>query len=440
MRPPGPKPQFLIGNIPLANRDPLAVYSRWVEEFGNIFYCRAGWVRVYFLNDPDLIDFVPVRHYLDFLKDRVIRNSRWLFGNGLLTNEGQPWKKQRRLAQPAFHRERIASYAGIMTQYAEQAIAGWQDGAVVDIHQEMMRLTLAITTRVLFGLEAAGLREISDALNVLARNISGVRLLFPSVVRLLPRPGLFEFRRAIQKLEETVYRLVDEHRRSGRDSGDLLSMLVEARDEDGSPMSARQIRDEVMTFLLAGHETTALALSWAWHLLAENAAADLELRDELDGVLGGRAPTVSDLQLLPYTEGVIKESMRLYPPAWALGRTATRDVELASYRIPAGANIVMSPWVRHRDARYFPSPSTFEPRRWNSESTKNLPRFAYFPFGAGPRQCIGASFAMTEAILVLATIARNFQVRPVLGHPVEPLPSLTLRPKSGVWVEIRRRH
>jgi cytochrome P450 len=204
-------------------------------------------------------------------------------------------------------------------------------------------------------------------------------------------------------------------------------------------MSDRQIRDEVMTFLLAGHETTALALSWAWHLLAENAAAGQELTDELDSVLGARAPTFSDFPALPYAEGVIKESMRLYPPAWALGRTAARDFDLAGYRIPAGANIVMSPWVRHRDPRFFPSPSTFDPRRWNSEATKNLPRFAYFPFGAGPRQCIGASFATMEAILVLATIARKFQVRPVAGRAVEPLPSLTLRPKSGVWVELRKR-
>jgi len=439
VRPPGPKPHFLIGNIPLADRDPLAVYSRWVKEFGNIFYYRAGWVRVYFLNDPDLIDFVLVRHYQDFLKDRVVRNSRWLFGNGLLTNEGESWKKQRRLAQPSFHRERIASYGAIMTEYAEQAAADWRHGAVIDIHQEMMRLTLAITIRVLFGLEFEGLQEVSKALNVLARNISGVRLLFPSVVRLLPRPGLFEFRRAIQKLEETVYEVVDRHRRSGKDSGDLLSMLVAARDEDGNPMSDRQIRDEVMTFLLAGHETTALALSWAWHLLAENPAADGELNDELQRVLGDRLPKVSDLPSLPYAEGVIKESMRLYPPAWALGRTAARDIELGGYRIPAGANIVMSPWVRHRDARYFPSPGKFDPCRWSSETTKHLPRFAYFPFGAGPRQCIGAAFATLEAVVVLATIARKFQVRPVPGHPVEPLPSLTLRPKSGVWVELRKR-
>jgi cytochrome P450 len=439
LRPPGPKPHFLIGNIPLASRDPLAVFSRWAEEFGDIFYYRAGWVHVYFLNHPDFIDFVLVRNNQNFLKDRVVRNSRWLFGNGLLTNEGEPWKKQRRLVQPAFHRERIESFAGIMTQYAEQAISSWQDGAVVDIHQEMMRLTLAITMNVLFGVEPDGLQEVSKALNVLTRNMSGARILLSSLVRVLPRPGLFEFRRAIQKLEETVHQVIHRHVRSENGSGDLLSLLVEARDEDGRPMSDRQIRDEVLTFLLAGHETTALALSWAWHLLAEDALADRELHNELERVLGGRMPSISDLPSLPYTEGVVKESMRLYPPAWAIGRTAISDFELAGYRIPAGANMVMSPWVRHRDARFFPLPATFDPRRWNSETARSLPRFTYFPFGAGPRQCIGASFAMVEAVLLLATIARKFRMCPIPGHPVEPLPSLTLRPKAGIWVELKKR-
>jgi len=315
----------------LASRNPLAIYSKWAEEFGDIFYYRAGWIHVYFLNHPDFIDFVLVRHYQNFLKDRVIRNSRWLFGNGLLTNEGDPWKKQRRLAQPAFHRERIAFYARTITQYAEHAISNWQDGAVVDVHQEMMRLTLAITTSVLFDVDAEGLEEISKALNVLARHLSRTGILLPSFLRLLPRPGWFEFRRATQRLEETVYQIIDRHRRSGKDSGDLLSMLAEARDEEGGRMSDRQIRDEVMTFLLAGHETTALALSWAWHLLAEDVLAERELHDELERVLGGRVPTISDLSSLPYTEGVIKESLRLYPPAWAIGRTPVSDFELAGY-------------------------------------------------------------------------------------------------------------
>ncbi len=421
--------------MPLASRDPLAVFRGWAEEYGDIFYYRAGWIHVYFLNHPDLVESVLVRQYQNFLKDRVIRDSRWFFGDGLLTSEGEFWKRQRRLAQPAFHRDRILSFAGIMTQYAERATAKWPDGAVIDIHEEMMRLTLSIAVRALFHVEPEGTREISHALNVLMRNIAGARMLLPSFVRLLPRPGLLEFRRAVRLLDETVYRIIGQNRVDG-DSGDLLSMLVAARDEDGSRMSNRQVRDHVMTFLLAGHETTALALSWAWHLLAQNPEAARTLREELHGVLGGRTPTVSDLPLLKYTEAVIKEAMRLYPPAWAIGRTAIQEFELAGYRIPAGANVVVSQWILHRDRRFFPDPMKFDPGRWLRDEARDLPRFAYFPFGAGPRQCIGAGFAMMEAVLVLAAIARKFQVSPARGRAVEPLPSITLRPKQGVWVEL----
>ena len=425
--------------MPLASRDPLAVFSRWAREYGDLFYYRAAWIHVYFVNHPDLIEFVLVRHHQNFLKDRVIRNSRWFFGEGLLTSEGETWKRQRRLIQPAFHRDRIASYAAVMTNYAEQAVSTWQDGAVVDIHQEMMRLTLSIAVRALFDVEAAGIPEISQSMNVMMRNSTGARMLLPAFVRLLPRPGMLEFRRAVGKLDAAVFEIIRRHRRNGHDSGDLLSMLIEARDEDGSQMNDEQIRDEVMTFLLAGHETTALALCWAWRLLAENPRVEESLHEELDRVLGGRTPTISDLPLLKYAEGVIKESLRLYPPAWAVARTAIDDFELAGYRVPGGANVVMSQWVMHRDARFFPDPDKFDPGRWSAEESRKLPRFAYFPFGAGPRQCIGASFALMEGVLLLATIARRFQPAAVVGRPIEPLPSLTLRPKGGLWVELRKR-
>ena len=439
LRPPGPKPHFLIGNIPLAERNPLAVFQRWAAEYGDIFYYRAGWIHVYFLNHPDLIEAVLVRQYQNLLKDRVIRNSRWLFGDGLLTSEGETWKKQRRLTQPAFHRERIASYAGIMTQYTEKAVSEWRDGAVVDLHREMMRLTLKIAVRTLFNVEPEGIREISQAADVLVRNMTGARMLMPSVARFVPLPSMVEFRRAARQLDATVYQIIDRRRRNGQDSGDLLSMLLEARDEDGSRMDDQQVRDEVLTFLLAGHETTALALSWSWHLLAENPDVDQRLGEELDRVLGGRTPTISDLPLLPYSEGVIKESMRLYPPAWGVGRTVVKEFELGGYRIPAGANVVMSQWVQHRDGRFFPDPEKFDPGRWSTEASRKLPKFAYFPFGAGPRQCIGASFAMMEGVLLLAAMAQRFQPRAVPGHPIELLPSITLRPKRGVWMELRQR-
>ncbi|MGC1789270.1 MAG: cytochrome P450 [Terriglobales bacterium] len=438
-RPPGPQPHFLIGNIPLATRDPLAVFSRWAKDYGDIFYYRAGWIQVYFLNHPDLIESVLVRNYQNFLKDRVIQNSRWFFGDGLLTSEGEQWKRQRRLSQPAFHREKIASYADLMTNYAEQMLSQWRDGAVVDIHHEMMRLTLRIVVRALFNVEAEETAEISGAVNVMMRNSIGARMLLPPFFRRLPLPGMFEFRRAVDKLNSHVFKIIRQRRRNGQESGDLLSMLMEARDEDGTQMSDQQLRDEVMTFLLAGHETTALALSWAWYLLSQNLQVQQELQEEVDRVLEGRVPNISDLASLTCAERVIKESMRLYPPAWGVARQVIADFELCGYRIPAGANVVMSQWVMHRDSRFFSNPEKFDPNRWTTEQCQKLPKFAYFPFGGGPRQCIGASFAMMEAVLLLATIARKFQLHPVASHPVVALPSFTLRPREGIRVALGER-
>lgn len=438
-RPPGPKPKFFIGNMPLASPDPLSIFSGWAREYGDIFYYRVAWLHVYFLNHPDLIEEVLIRNPRNFLKDRVVRKSRWFFGEGLLTSEGDFWLRQRRLSAPAFHRERVNSYAKIMADYTEQMLSTWQSGETRDIHQEMMRLTLRIVVRALFNVEAEQTEQISHALNYVMRSATGIRLLVPPSARYLPTPRMIAFRRAVKHLDETVFRIIARHR-TQEDSGDLLSMLMNARDEDGSRMSDKQLRDEVLTFLLAGHETTALALTWTWYLLSQNPEAEQKLHQELDRVLAGRLPEFSDLQRLPYTDRVIKESMRLYPPAWSLARTVVSDFELRGYRIPAGANVVMSQWIMHRHPVYFPEPEKFDPDRWLTDRAQKLPRFAYFPFGGGPRQCIGASFATMEATLLLATIAQQYRFNMVPGHPVMPVPSFTLRPKYGMnmYLEHRR--
>jgi cytochrome P450 len=288
--------------------------------------------------------------------------------------------------------------------------------------------------------EAEETEEISRSLNIMMRNSTGARMLLPPFFRQLPLPQMFEFRRAVSKLNDTVYRIIDLRRKDEKDSEDLLSVLMEARDEDGSHMDDKQLRDEVMTFLLAGHETTALALSWAWHLLSQDSQVEQKLHQELDRVLAGRIPTVSDLSCLTYSEGIIKESMRLYPPAWSVARTVIKDFELDGYRIPPGASLVMSQWIMHRDPRFFSDPEKFDPARWSNENMQKLPKFAYFPFGGGPRQCIGASFAMMEAVLLLATIAGQFQLGKVEGQPIVPAPSFTLRPKEGIYMSLRRRH
>ena len=438
-RPPGPKPHFLYGNMPLASKDPLAVFSSWAREYGDIFYYRAAWLHVYFLNHPDLIDAVLVRNYQNFLKDRVIQKSRWFFGQGLLTNEGESWLRQRRLSQPAFHRERVATYGRIMTDYTQQMLAEWREGEVRDLHAEMMRLTLQVVVRCLFNVESVETRHISTAMNILMRNSTGLRLLLPPIARYAPTPAMFEFRRAVRRLDETVYGIIESKRREERDAGDLLSTLMQARDEDGSRMSDKQLRDEVLTFLLAGHETTALALSWTWWLLGQHPEVEERMHAELERVLAGRPPAAADLQALNYTERVVKESMRLYPPAWGVARTVISDFELRGYRIPAGANVVMSQWVMHRDAIYFPGPEKFDPDRWLTDSAQKLPRFAYFPFGGGPRQCIGAAFAMMEATLILATMAQQFRFHVVPGQDMTPLPSFTLRPRHGIALTLERR-
>ena len=415
------------------------MFSRWAREFGDIFYYRAGWINVYFLNHPDMIEAVLVSQAQHFAKDKVIQNSRWFLGEGLLTSEGPEWRRQRRLCQPAFHRPRLASYGQTMITYAEEMLATWRDGDVRDIHQEMMQLTMRIVAKVLFGVEVKQDTErVAGALNVLMRHTSGGRMILPPALRHLPFPALLRVKRAVREIDEIVNHIIRQRRACDEDTGDLLSMLIASRDEDGSHMTDRQLRDEIMTFLLAGHETTAVSLSWTWYLLSQHPEAGQKLRQELDDVLGGRTPQLEDLARLPYTDKVVKESMRLYPPAWSLARAVTKEIELAGYPLPAGSNVVMSPWIMHRDPRFFENPSQFDPDRWTPETTQRLPRFAYFPFGGGPRLCIGASFATMEACLILAAIAQRFQLRLVPGHPVAPQPGITLRPRHGMRMNMTK--
>jgi cytochrome P450 len=438
-RPPGPPPRFLIGNLPLFSSDPLAIYTRWAREYGDIFYYRAGWIDVYFLNHPSLIESVLVSKSQNFAKDKVIQNSRWFLGEGLLTNEGSGWLRQRRLCQPAFHRERMVSYGQTMAAYAEEMLATWRDAEVRDIHQEMMQLTMRIVAKVLFSVEVKEDTErVATALNVLMRHTSGGRMILPPILRHVPVPALMRVKRAVRELDEIVNRIIRQRRASGQDTGDLLSMLMAARDVDGSGMTDRQLRDEVLTFLLAGHETTAVSLSWTWYLLSQHPEVEQKLREELSQVLGGRTPQLEDLPRLPYADKVVKESMRLYPPAWSLARTVAKEIGLAGYQLPVGSNVVMSPWILHRDPRFFEQPEQFNPDRWTADAAQHLPKFAYFPFGGGPRLCIGASFAMMEANLLLAAIAQRFQLRLVPGHPVAALPSITLRPRHGIRMSLTK--
>jgi cytochrome P450 len=440
LRPPGPRNRGIVGNFPLGSRDPLGLYTQWARQYGDIFYYRAFYRHIYFLNHPDLIENVLATNSRSFIKGEALRSNQRIFGNGLLTNEGESWLRQRRLIQPAFHRDRIESYGNTMVAYTERMMAGWRDGEVRDIHRDTMRLALEIVAKALFNVEITSERDrVATALNTVMELGSGGRMLLPPLLRMLPTPGNIRYRHAARQLDDIVYGLIRHRRSNGQGADDLLSALLQAQDESGGGMRDEQLRDEVMTLLLAGHETTAVSLSWTWHLLAQHPEIEKKLWSELREVLHGRSPTTQDLSKLPYTERVVKEVMRLYPPAWAIVRNSLEDCELGGYRVPARATLMMSQWVMHRDPRYFEQPERFNPDRWLDDRAKGTPKFAYFPFGGGPRSCIGAVFATMEAILVLATIAQKYQIRVAPECPVEAVPSITLRPRHGIKVMLIQR-
>jgi cytochrome P450 len=383
-----------------------------------------------------------VTHNSNFVKGRALQRAKRLLGQGLLTSEGDLHRRQRRLVQPAFHRQRIASYASVMVEHADRTSKRWRDGETFDISQEMMRLTLGIVGKTLFDADVQSeADEIGEAMTCILEMFNLLMYPFAELIEKLPLPQIRRYHRMRARLDSVIYRIIDERRRSGEDRGDLLSMLLLAQDdEDGSGgMSDTQVRDEALTLFLAGHETTANVLSWSWFLLSQHPDVERKLHAELDAALHGRLPMMEDVPHLPYTEMVVAESIRLYPPAWAIGRRALVEQPIGKYVVPANSIVLLSPFMTHRDARFFPDPARFDPDRWTSEAKQSRPQYAYFPFGGGPRRCIGESFAWAEAILVLAVLASRWRAHLVPGRKVEPKALITLRPKNGVRVTIERR-
>jgi cytochrome P450 len=425
-------------------RDPLNYLTRLAREHGDIVYFNVGAQRAYLLNHPDLVRDVLVNHQDHFHKGRALQRSKRLLGEGLLTSEGEHHRRQRRLAQPAFHKKRIESYGDVMVAYAARQTARWRDGANVDIAREMMKLTLAIVGKTLFNADVEeDADDIAGALTEIMELFNMLLLPYSEYLEKLPLPQTRRFERARAKLDSIIYRIVEERRRDPSDAGDLLSMLLDARDEEGdrTGMTDQQIRDEVMTLILAGHETTANALSWTWYLLAQHPEVERQLHAELDGVLarGTRLPTVEDLPRLRYTEMIVSESMRLYPPAWVVGRLAIKDYEARGYVVPAGSLVLVSQYVMHRDARFFTDPERFDPARWTPEAKESRPTYSYFPFGGGARRCVGEGFAWMEGVLLVAAIASRWRMRLDPEHRVETYPRITLRPRRGVRVTLESR-
>jgi cytochrome P450 len=433
-RPPGPKGHWLTGHLRQLAGDRLAFLRACAREYGDVVHLRFGRRPAYLLSHPDLVEAVLVTHQRDFVKSWVIRLLRPVLGDGLLTSDGDHWLRQRRLVQPAFHRARVAAYADTMVRHAERMLAGWRAGETRDVHAEMTRLTLGIVAETLFGADvSAHADRVARALSVLMASFTARRASLVSVPLAVPTPGNLALRRATRRLDALVYGMIRDRRAGGGGRDDALSLLLEARDEaDGRGMTDRQVRDELITLFLAGHETTANALSWTWYLLARHPAVGARLAVELRDVLGGRAPAAADLPRLAYADAVVREAMRLYPPAHSMSREPLREVELGGYRVPPGTMVFMSPWVIHRDGRFFDDPEAFAPDRWMDGLARRLPRFAYFPFGGGPRVCIGSAFATMEAVLLLATIAARFRPRLAPGEEVVADASVTLRPRGGV--------
>lgn len=441
--PPGPKRKFLGTGFIGFRRDPIAFIQNMAREYGDISYFRMGPQDVYFLNHPDYVRDVLVTHQQNFTKGRALQRSKRLLGEGLLTSEGEFHRRQRRLAQPAFHRQRIASYGAVMTEYAMRMSDKWSDGETLDISREMMRLTLGIVGQTLFDADVeAEADEIGEALTSIVKLFNAMMLPFSELLEKLPLPQKRRFERAKERLDATIYRMIEERRRSGENQGDLLSMLLHARDEegDGRGMTDKQVRDEALTIFLAGHETTANAMTWTWYLLSENPDVEAKLHAEIDSVLAsGRPPTFEDVAQLRYTEMVLAESMRLYPPAWAIGRLSINEHEIAGYTMPPRSLVLVSPYVMHHDARYFPDPERFDPERWTSAAREERPQFSYFPFGGGARRCIGEGFAWMEGILLIATLAQAWRLRHVPTHKVALQPAITLRPKHGMLMTLEKR-
>jgi cytochrome P450 len=411
----------------------LAFVERCVREHGDVVRLQlAGWP-AWIVNHPSLVEELLVHRHREYTKHHAFfwSNVDAIFGRGLLTNEGESWLRQRRLIQPTFHPDRIAEYAAIMIDRTDRMIAGWRAGEVRDVRQEMMALTFEIVAETLFGADVRGdVAEIGAAFNV---GIEEVAARFRRPIRIpdwLPTRSNRRYLRAVRRMDKLILRIIRERRASGfQTRDDLLSRMLRARDEAGA-MDEGQLRDEVMTMLLAGHETTALALTWTWSLLSRHEEADHRLHAEIEGVLGESAPEPADVARLPYVERAFKESLRLYPPAYAFGREAITDTELGGWPVPRGTTLLLFPWLLHRDPRWWDAPARFDPDRWGNDLEERLPRLVYMPFGGGPRGCIGSRFAMAEGVLIVASIARRFRLE-WLAVPV-PFTSITLRPNGDL--------
>jgi cytochrome P450 len=439
--PPGPKGLPVLGLALDVRKDPLGTLQRLAREYGDVVSMPVMGTSRVLVNRPDYIQQLLILDHAKLYKSVLTKLVVGpLLGQGLLISEGDFWRRQRRLAQPAFHRSRTNEYSPVMVECALDHIHNWRAGETRNIAEEMMKLTLEVAVRTLFGTSLAGDSvAIGKAMTFLMRHYLRRARTPWRLPESWPTPANRRARREVEYMDSLIYGIISDRKKDTRPRNDLLSLLMSAMHEDGSQMTERQVRDESMTLFVAGHETTALSLAWTWYLLGENPAAEARLHDELRVVLAGRPAEVSDLEKLPFLNAVVHESLRLYPPAYMMARMNVEAVTLGGYEIPPRTTLLASQWVMHRDPRFYEQPERFMPERWLGGLEQRLAPGAYFPFGDGPRRCIGQGFAQLETSLVIAAIAQKFRFRLRKGFPVVPEPLVTLRPKYGIEMTIEPR-
>ncbi len=438
--PPTIKPSLIGGHFNQFRKN-RTDFLRKLANLGDVSSFRLGNQQAYLVNHPDLVRDVLVVNAHKFVKGIALQRAKVLLGEGLLTSEKEFHLRQRRLAQPAFHRTRINAYANSMIEYAEKMSSDWVDGDERDLSKEMMRLTLWIVGKTLFSADVeSDAEDVGEVLTVLVESFDLMMLPFAEYFEKLPIPSMRRLKKSREKLDEIIFGFIEERRKSAVDKGDLLSMLLLSEDEDGSQMTDKQVRDECLTIFLAGHETTANALTWTWMLLAQNPEIEAKFHAELDEFIGNRTPTPEDYPNLKFTEQIFAEAMRLYPPAWVLGRMTSEEHQFNEFKIEKNSLVLMSMYVLQRDSRFWEDAETFNPSRWETQSVKEAGnKFIYFPFGGGVRRCIGEQFAWMEGVLLLATLGKNWKLKLVENQKIEIQPLITLRPKFGLKMKFEKR-
>ncbi|MGQ0670877.1 MAG: cytochrome P450 [Actinomycetota bacterium] len=438
--PPSPSISSLAA-LRMFREDPIGTLTALARDHGDIVSLDLGRLHVFLVSHPDYVKDILVANHGDFVKGPGLAEAKRLLGEGLLTSEGEFHRQQRHLIQPVFHHQRMTDYAELMVERAARVADGWSDGQLVDVQDEMVRLTMAVLAKAVLDtdIEDNEARETGQALAACLRMFARLASPYSRLLEQVQSEANREYQRVLRRFDATVLRMVEDRRARGAEGGDVLSRLIRARDDGATEgMSDRQVRDEIMTLMIAGHETWSNSMGWTWYLLFQHPTERERLHAELDAVLDGRLPTADDVPHLRYVDMAYSEALRLYPPAWTVGRAATVDHEINGYVIPAGSFVLISPYIVQRDPRWFPDPLEFRPERWAPGESRDLPTFAYFPFGAGPRVCIGQPLAKLACVLFIATIARRWRLELVPGHQVEPAPPL-LRPAHGLPMTVHAR-